>query len=52
MTIRREWFTRSESVWIFIPSSARREQAGTSVRAPSSSTTQTRQALTGRSVSA
>ena len=29
--------TRAESVWIFMPSSARREHAGTSVRAPSSS---------------
>src|SRR2546426_1863147 len=39
--------TRSESVAIFIPASTLREHAGTSTREPSSSTTQTRQTLTG-----
>jgi len=43
--------TRSESVSTTIPSSTFREQAGTSVRAFSSSTTQTRQTFTGVSVS-
>ncbi len=50
-TSRRLVRTRSESVRTTMPSSALREQAGTSVRAPSSSTTQTRQTLTGVSVS-
>jgi hypothetical protein len=43
--------TRGESVAIFIPASALREQAGTSTRAPVCSTTQIRQAFTGVSVS-
>jgi hypothetical protein len=43
--------TRSESVCTTIPSSTLREQAGTSARAFSTSTTQTRQTLTGVSVS-
>ena len=51
MTRRRLVRTRSESVCTTIPSSALREHAGTSVRAFSSSTTQTRQTLTGVSVS-
>ena len=46
-TNRRLSRTRSESVWIFMPGSALREQAGTSVREPSSSTTQTRHTFTG-----
>ncbi len=43
--------TRSESVFTTIPSSTLREHAGTSTRAFSTSTTQTRQTLTGVSVS-
>ena len=39
--------TRSESVWIAIPGSTTREQAGTRTREPASSTTHTRQTLTG-----
>ena len=39
--------TRSESVCTFMPGSALREQAGTSVLDPSTSTTQTRQTFTG-----
>ncbi len=50
-TILRFSRTRSESVWTTMPSSASREHAGTSVRAPSSSTMQTRHALAGVSVS-
>src|ERR1700693_762848 len=50
-TSRRLCRTLSESVWIFMPASTLREQAGTSTREPSSSTTQTRQTLTGVSVS-
>ena len=46
-TILREVLTRSESVRTFMPASALREQAGTRVRDPSTSTTQTRQTLTG-----
>src|SRR5271163_5156553 len=46
-TSRRLKRTRSESVLIDIFGSTLREQAGTSVREPSSSTTQTRQTLTG-----
>lgn len=48
---RRDVRTRGELVWIFIPASTRLEQAGASTRAPSTSTTQRRQALTGVSVS-
>ena len=51
MTILRLWRTRSESVLTTMPSSTLREHAGTSTRAPSISTTQTRQALTGCRVS-
>ena len=50
-TSRRDVRTRSESVCTTIPSSALREHDGTSVRAPSSSTTQTRHTFTGVSVS-
>src|SRR5579871_443524 len=39
--------TRSESVFIDMPSSTLREQAGTNVREPSNSTTHTRQTFTG-----
>ena len=46
-TILREVRTRSESVRTVMPASALREQAGTRVRDPSTSTTQTRQTLTG-----
>src|SRR5438034_3718610 len=46
-TRRRLCFTRSEFVWTFMPASTLREQAGTRTRAPSSSTTQTLQTLTG-----
>ena len=46
-TNRRLSRTRSESVLIDMPGSTLREQAGTSVRDPSNSTTQTRQTLTG-----
>ena len=46
-TIFREVRTRSVSVRTVIPGSALREQAGTSVLDPSTSTTQTRQTLTG-----
>ena len=51
ITMRLLVRTRSESVCTTMPSSALRAHAGTSVRAPSSSTTQTRQAFTGVSVS-
>jgi hypothetical protein len=47
----RETSTRGDRVWIFIPASTLREHAGARTRAPSTSTTQTRQALTGVSVS-
>ena len=47
ITILRLWRTRSESVRTTMPGSTLREQAGTSVRAPSTSTTQTRHALAG-----
>ena len=50
-TSRRDVRTRSESVCTTIPASAFREHAGTSVRAPSSSTTHTRHTFTGVSVS-
>ena len=43
--------TDTDRVRTSIPSSALREHEGTSVRAPSSSTTQTRQTFTGVSVS-
>ena len=43
----RLWRTRSESVWITMPSSAGRLHDGMSVRLPSSSTTHTRHTLTG-----
>src|SRR5689334_7381212 len=46
-TSRRLCRTRSESVLIFIPASTFREHAGTSTRAPSTSTTHTRHTLTG-----
>ncbi len=52
MTSVRDRRTRSVSVVTFMPSSAARLQAGTRVRAPSTSTTQTRQALTGVRLSA
>src|SRR5215469_5262773 len=45
--MRRLVRTRSESVCTVMPGSALREQAGTSVREPSTSTTHTRQTLTG-----
>ena len=51
MTILRLWRTRSESVLTTISSSALREHAGARTRPPSISTTQTRQALAGCSVS-
>ena len=51
MTILREWRTRSESVLTTMSGSTGRAQAGASTRAPSSSTTQTRQTLAGCSVS-
>ena len=51
-TSRRDVRTRSESVCTTIPGSTLREHEGTSTREPSSSTTQTRQTLTGVSVSA
>ena len=51
-TSRREVRTRSESVCTTIPGSTFREQDGTSVREPSTSTTQTRHTFTGVSVSA
>ena len=44
--------TRGESVWTTMPASTLREHDGTSTRAPSTSTTQTRQTFTGVSVSA
>ncbi len=47
----RECRTRSESVRTFMPGSALREHDGASTRAPSISTTQTRQTLAGVSVS-
>src|SRR2546430_2326428 len=50
-TSRRLCRTRSESVRIFMPASTLREHAGTSTRDPSTSTTQTRQTLTGVRVS-
>ena len=46
-TSRRLRRTRSESVLIDMLGSTLREQAGTSVREPSNSTTHTRQTLTG-----
>src|SRR5215831_10713881 len=46
-TRRRLWRTRAESVCTFMPASTFREHAGTSTREPSSSTTHTRQTLTG-----
>jgi hypothetical protein len=46
-TILRLRRTRSESVWTSIPGSTLREHAGTRTREPSTSTTQTRQTLTG-----
>src|SRR2546426_6420358 len=46
-TRRRLCRPRSESVATFTPASTLREHAGTSTREPSSSTTQTRQTLTG-----
>ena len=46
-TMRRLCRTRSVSVRTTIPSSARRAHEGTSGRLPSTSTTQTRQALMG-----
>ena len=46
-TILRDRRTRGESVRMSIPGSTRREQAGTSVREPATSTTQTRQTFTG-----
>ena len=52
ITSLRECCTRSVSVVTFIPSSAARLHAGTSVRAPSTSTTQTRHAFTGVRLSA
>ena len=51
MTSLRESRTRSESVSTFIPGSTFREHAGASTRAPSTSTTQTRQTFAGCSVS-
>ena len=51
-TILRDVRTRSESVWTSIPASTLREQAGTSTRDPVTSTTQTRQTLTGVRLSA
>ena len=48
----RDVRTRSESVWTSIPASTGREQAGTSTREPVTSTTQTRQTLTGVRLSA
>ena len=47
MTIFRDVRTRSESVCTFMPASALREQDGTRVREPSTSTTHTRQTFTG-----
>ncbi len=52
ITSFRECRTRSVSVRIFMPASTGREHAGTSVRAPSTSTTQTRHALIGVRLSA
>src|SRR5215471_17865583 len=46
-TTRRLQRTRSESVFTDMFASTLREQAGTSAREPSNSTTQTRQTLTG-----
>ena len=46
-TIRRLVRTRSESVRTVMPGSALREQVGTSVREPSTSTTHTRHTFTG-----
>ena len=45
------FLTRGDRVFTTIPLSTFREQAGASTRAPSTSTTQTRQALIGVSVS-
>ena len=50
--MRRLVRTRVESVCTTIPGSALREHDGTSTRAPSTSTTHTRQTFTGVSVSA
>ena len=50
-TNRRLCRTRGESVWTTMFGSTGREHAGTSTREPSTSTTQTRQTLTGESVS-
>ena len=50
-TTRRLSRTRSVSVRTVMPGSTGREQAGTRARDPSTSTTQTRQTLTGVSVS-
>ena len=41
--VRRAASTRGELVWMSMPFSAKREQAGTSTRERSSSTTHTRQ---------
>ena len=51
MTILREWRTRSESVFTTMSGSTLRAQAGASTRAPSSSTTHTRQTFAGWRVS-
>ena len=45
--MRRDTRTRSDSVEIVIPGSTRLEHAGTSTRDPVTSTTHTRQTLTG-----
>jgi len=50
-TIRRAWSTRSERVCTTMPVSTGREQAGTSGREPSTSTTHSRQAFFGVIVS-
>ena len=50
-TSRRARITRGDRVWTIMPASTAREQLGTSTRAPSTSTTQRRQTLTGFSVS-
>ena len=50
-TTRRERRTRSESVCTFMPASALREHDGASTRAPSTSTTHTRQTFAGSRVS-
>ena len=46
-TTLREVRTRSVSVWTSIPGSTGREQAGARTRDPVTSTTHTRQTLTG-----